>query len=166
MDIYLYNNTKRLNSTKEAPTVSRTLTNCYLKDNCSLLSPVIRIKDASRPDENYFKFLDRYYWVTDCISIAEGLWEIHGDVDPLTTYRSSILGTPAFVLYDSTPNTQLPDSRLGIETDCDTYTATANMPWYYTTGTGGTYFIATTGEKDFLDLDVAWTATAPVQQNV
>ena len=154
MDIYLYNNTKRLNSTKEAPTVSRTL-DCTLKDNTSLLSPVIRIKADARPDENYFKILDRYYWVTDCISIANGLWEMHGEVDVLTTYRSSILGTPAFVLYDSTPNTQLPDSRLGIETDCDTYTATANMPWAYTTGTSGTYFIAITGEKDYFDLDVA-----------
>lgn len=151
MDIYLYNNTKRLNSTKEAPTVSRTLTDCYLKDNCSIISPVIRIKDTSKPDENYFKFLDRYYWITDVVSITNDIFEIHGEVDPLTTYRSSILGTPAFVLYDSTPNTQLPDPRLAIETDCDVYTATVNMPWSFSSGLG-TYLIATTGNTDELDL--------------
>lgn len=154
LSVYLYNNTKRLKSTKEAPTYNRVL-DCVLKDNTSLLNPIIRIKDTSRPDENYFKILDRYYWVTNVVSLTNDLWEITGEVDPLTTFRSSILGTPAFVLYDSTPNTQLPDSRLGIETDCSTYTATANMPWAYTTGTSGTYFIAITGEKDYIDLDVA-----------
>lgn len=106
------------------------------------------------PTFNYFKFEDRYYWLTDLVSVANNLWEIHGAVDVLTTFRGHILNTSAFVLYDSTPNTQLPDNRLGIETDCDTYTSTASMPWYYTTGTQGTYFIATVGEKDSFRLAI------------
>ena len=150
LSVYLYNNTKRLKSTKEAPTYNRVL-DCVLKDNTSLLNPVIRIKDQTRPDENYFKILDRYYWVTNVTSLTADLWEITGEVDPLTTFRSSILGTPAFILYDSTPNTQLPDPRLAIETDCDVYTATANMPWSFSSGLG-TYLIATTGNTDELDL--------------
>ena len=97
LSVYLYNNTKRLKSTKEAPTYNRVL-DCVLKDNTSLLNPVIRIKDTSRPDENYFKILDRYYWVTNVTSLTADLWEITGEVDPLTTFRSSILGTPAVVL--------------------------------------------------------------------
>ena len=149
LSIYLYNNTKRLKSTKEAPNYNRVL-DCVLKDNTSLLNPVIRIKDSSRPDENYFKILDRYYWVTNVTSLTADLWEITGEVDPLTTFRSSILGTPAFVLYDSTPNTQLPDPRLAIETDCSIYTATANMPWSFSSGVG-TYLIATTGNNDEVD---------------
>lgn len=162
MNVYLYNNTKRLNSTKAAPTAVDTLT-CVLKDNCSFLNPALRVKATTLPTFNYFKFEDRYYWLTDLISVAADLWEIHGAVDPLTTYRGHILNTTAFVIYDSTPNTQLPDTRLGIETDCDTYTATASMPWYYTTGTNGTYFIATTGEKDYLDFDLDWSGSGAVQ---
>lgn len=150
LSVYLYNNTKRLKSTKEAPQHTRVL-DCVLKDNTSLLNPIIRIKDTSKPSENYFKLLDRYYWVANVTSLTADLWEITGEVDPLTTFRSSILGTPAFILYDSTPNTQLPDPRLAIETDCDIYTATANMPWSFSSG-AGTYLIATTGNNDEMDL--------------
>ena len=152
MNVYLYNNTKRINSTKAAPTALDTLT-CTLKDNCSFINPVLRIKAATLPTFNYFQFEGRYYWLTDLVSLANQLWEIHGTIDALTTYRNHIFNTSAFVLYDSTPNTQLPDTRLGIETDCDTYTSTADMPWYYTTGTQGTYFIATTGEADVFNMD-------------
>lgn len=154
MDVYLYNNTKRLNSTKAAPSTYTTL-DCTLKDNCSFLSPILKVRSQTKPDANYMSFEGRYYWITDIISLANNLWEIHGAVDVLTTYRGHIFNTNAFVLYDSTPNTQLPDTRLGIETDCDTYTATANMPWYYTTGDkSGTYLIATTGEEDTISLGI------------
>lgn len=152
MNVYLYNNTKRLNSTKTPPTAVDTLS-CVLKDNCSFLSPVLRIKAETLPTFNYFKFEDRYYWLTDLVSVANNLWEIHGSVDVLTTFRGHIFNTSAFVLYDSTANTQLPDNRLGVETDTTVYTATANMPWAFTTGTGaGTYLIATTGNTDRMDL--------------
>lgn len=152
MNVYLYNNTKRLNSTKAAPTAVDTLS-CTLKDNCSFIEPVLRIKAATIPTFNYFKFENRYYWLTNLVSLANELWEIHGVVDPLTSFRGHVFNTQAFVLYDSTPNTQLPDTRLGIETDCDTYTSTADMPWYYTTGTQGTYFIATVGEANIFSMD-------------
>lgn len=154
MNVYLYKNTKRLNSTKAAPTTAAAELTCVLKESTSFLNPVLKIKATSLPDANYMKFENRYYWITDIISLANNLWEIHGTCDVLTTYRGHILNTSAFVLYDSTPNTQLPDTRLGIETDCDTYTATASMPWYYTTGTDGTYLIATTGEEDTISLGV------------
>lgn len=152
MNVYLYNNTKRLNSTKAAPTAVDTLS-CVLKDNCSFIEPVLRIKAETIPTFNYFKFEDRYYWLTNLVSLANNLWEIHGMVDPLTSFRGHVLNTTAFVLYDSTPNTQLPDNRLGVETDCTAYTSTANMPWAFTTGSGaGTYLIATTGNTDKMDL--------------
>ena len=153
INVYLYNNTKRLNSTKAAPATAAATLECSLKENTSLINPILKIKATSLPTANYMKFEDRYYWITDIISLANNLWEIHGTIDVLTTYRGHILNTSAFVLYDSTPNTQLPDTRLGIETDCNTYTATANMPWYYTTGDkSGTYLIATTGEEDTINL--------------
>lgn len=152
IDIYFYNINKRLNSTAR-PSGSGTKYECVLKDNTSVLSPVLRLRLSSKPDYNYFKMDNRYYWITDITSLANDLWQIAGQVDVLATFKGHIQATSAFVLYDSTPNTQLPDSRLAIETDCDTYTATASMPWYYTTGTSGTYMIATTGDKDTIDID-------------
>lgn len=152
MNVILYNNSKRLNSTGTPPAALITY-DCVLKESCSLLQPSLRIKSTTKPAGNYMQFEGRYYWITDIISIANDLWQITGKVDVLTTYRSHIFNTQAFVLYDSTPNTQLPDNRLGIETDCTAYTSTANMPWYFSTGDGsGTYIIATTGNTDRMDL--------------
>ena len=154
MNVYFYNNTKRLNSTKNAPTYDVVM-DCVYKDNTSIINPIIRVKTNTKPDYNYFSIDNRYYWVNDIISVSADVWEIIGSIDVLTTYRGRILNTSAFVLYDSTPNTQLPDTRLAIETDVETHTATANMPWGFTTdSSAGTYLIATTGDPNFVDFDV------------
>ena len=150
MIVYLYNNNKRLNSTK-AVVDDYSYVDCALKDNCSFLAPIIRIKLAEKPTFNYMKFDDRYYWITDIISVTNDIWEIHGQVDVLTTFRNHIFNTSAFVLFDSTPNTQLPDNRLAIKTDCEAFTSTTAMPWNFAGSTGygcGTYLIAVTGIKD------------------
>lgn len=157
MIINLYNNTKRLNSTALPPAYNQQLSDCYLKDNCSILNPIIRVKLSTKPTENYMSFDGRYYWITDIVSIANNLWEIHGAIDVLATYQGHIKNTTAFVLYDSTANTQLPDTRLAIETDCDVHTATASMPWSFSSGLG-TYLIATTGNNDEMDLVSLTTA--------
>ena len=152
IDISFYTITKRLNSTA-VPTGTGTVLSCVLKENTSILNPILKLQLSSKPDYNYFKFDNRYYWITDIISLSNDLWQISGRVDVLGTFKSHIQQTSAFVLYDSTTNTQLPDTRLAIKTDCDVYTATASMPWQFTTGDGeGTYLIATTGNTDELDL--------------
>lgn len=155
MNVTIYNNSKRLNSTRVAGSGIGSY-DCVLKDACSLLQPSLRIKSSTKPDGNYIYFEGRYYWITDKVSVANDLWQITGKVDVLTTYRSHILNTTAFVLYDSTPNTQLPDNRLGIQTDAKTFTSTASMPWQFASDTNsGTYLIATTGDKDIFDLDLS-----------
>lgn len=153
IDIYFYNITKRLNSTAR-PSGTGVKYECLFKENTSLLNPVLTLRLSSRPDYNYFKIDNRFYWITDITSLNNDRWMISGQIDALATYKGHIQSTSAFVLYDSTPNTQLPDTRLGIETDCETYTATADMPWFYTTGTAGTYFIATVGEKDAFHIEM------------
>ena len=149
ISVYFYNITKRLNSTA-IPTGSGTDLECVYKESTSILNPVLKLQLSTKPDYNYFKIDDRYYWITDIISLRDDLWQISGRIDVLATYKGHISNTSAFVLYDSTANTQLPDTRLGIKTDCDTYTATASMPWQFSGG-NGTYLIATTGESDSFD---------------
>lgn len=128
--------------------------------------PTLKLKSSEKPDYNYFYFENRYYWVTDIVSVANNLWEISGAIDPMTTFRNHIFNTQAFVLYDSTPNTQLPDNRLAIETDCEAQISTANMPWGFSTDpNAGTYFIATTGEADILDIDFDVSLSGHVTYN-
>lgn len=155
IEIYFYNITKRLNSTAR-PTGTGDKYECVFKENTSILNPVLTLRLATKPGYNYFKIDNRYYWITDIVSLNNDRWMITGRIDALATLKGHIQATSAFVLYDSTPNTQLPDTRLAIETDCNTHTSTANMPWGYTTDSNaGTYFIATTGEKKMLDIDFA-----------
>lgn len=157
MEVRLYNNTKRLNSTAAAPATYTTI-DCVLKQGTSFINPVLIVNLSGTPSYNYMKFQNRYYWITDIISVKNDLWEIYGRVDVLGTFKGHIQATSAFVLYDSTANTQLPDTRLAIKTDCDTYTATQNMPWSFSSGVG-TYLIATTGNTDEMDL-VTLTTTS------
>lgn len=157
VDVYFFNFDKRLNSTAQPDIQYGTKLECVYKDNTSILSPALRLQLASRPTYNYFKIENRYYWITDIISLANNLWEITGSVDVLGTFKSHIQQTSAFVLYDSTANTQLPDPRLAIETDCDVFTNTLAMPWSFSSGVG-TYLIATTGNNDEMDLTTLTTA--------
>ena len=165
IDVYFYNITKRLNSTAR-PVETGTKYECVFKDNTSLLNPIITLRLSTKPDYNYFKMDDRYYWITDIISLATNLWQIAGRIDPLGTYKGHIQATSAFVLYDSTANTQLPDTRLAIETDVETHTSTAIMPWGYSTdANAGTYFIATVGESSILDIDFSPAIQSPLLYN-
>lgn len=158
MNVYFYNNTKRHNSTALPPAHSE-VRDCKFKQPTSLLEPVLIVAFNTKPYYNYFSIDNRYYWITDITSLKEDLWQISGKVDVLATYRRHIQNTRAFVLYDSTANTQLPDNRLAIQTDCNAYTSSANMPWDFDSGTG-TYLICTTGNCDDVDL-----YTATVTQN-
>lgn len=157
MDVYFYYNTKRINSTALPPTFDTKL-ECVLKDACSLLNPVLILSLAAKPAWNYFKAENRYYWITDIISVKNNLWEIHGSVDALATFRGHILNTNAFVLYDSTANTELPDSRLAIQTTPTVQSNTGVMPWDFDDGDGN-YFIAIEGDGDLVDQGMADSAT-------
>lgn len=150
MNVNFYYNQKRYNSTAAAPTVAF-YADCKFKNPTSLINPVLILHFAGTPAFNYFNIGNRYYWVTDMIALNNELWEIHGAVDALGTFRLHIQNTSAFVLYDSTANTQIPDSRLAMKTDCKAYTSTVAMPWNFDAGTG-TYFICTTGTPDNVDM--------------
>lgn len=150
IEVYFYNITKRLNSTAR-PTGTGTKYDCYFKETTSLLNPSLTLQLSSKPDYNYFKFDNRYYWITDITSLNNNRWLISGNIDVLATFKGHIQATSAFVLYDSTVNTQLPDGRLAIKTDCEAFTATEDMPWNFRSGLG-TYIIATTGNTDKMDL--------------
>lgn len=100
MNVVFYNHAKRNNSTK-LPTGGVTIP-CALKDACSVVSPVLEIKTATKPDYNYAYISDfgRYYYVTEWI-YDKGIWSCSLSVDVLTSWREEIKSTQAQVLFSS-----------------------------------------------------------------
>lgn len=159
MNIIMYRTTKRENSTatpdsKPAWFSQRLeLTGVTLKDATSVLNPtfVCRLPTNGHDGQNYLWAFGRYYWITDVVIQHNHLFELKCRIDPLGSYRGHIRNTTAYVLYDSTPNTEIPDRRLGVRTTATYSQNTALMPWGFEQASG-TNFIAITGDKDVEDV--------------
>lgn len=150
MVIDLWRTTKRENSTATPVSEPGWFTNhiqkeVKLKEQTSVLEPSFTLRMSGHDGQNYVWAFGRYYWVTNIISLANNLWEIQCKIDPLGSYRGHIRNTTAYVLYDSTPNTEIPDRRLGVRTTPTMSQATAQMPWGFASGTG-TKFVAIDGD--------------------
>lgn len=107
-----YNFSKRQNSTK-VPSSGGTSFNITLKQPTSLNSPVFVLNNGSF-NYNYCSFNGAYYFVSDVVSLRNDIWEVHCTKDVLATYRAQILASTAFVLYDTTANTEIADTRLAM----------------------------------------------------
>lgn len=115
MNATFYNFTKRVNSTKVPDaSVSGTTYNVVFKMPTSRRNPTIRI-NADAFNFNYCLLEGKYYFVTDIVSVRNDLWDVNLSVDVLGSYRAEILATTAYVMYDTTANTEIVDSRLAIE---------------------------------------------------
>ena len=68
-----------------------------LREGSSIVNPVILIEDPSRLKANYAYISDfnRYYFITDIISVNFNLWEVHMNCDVLMSYREGIRGLTA-----------------------------------------------------------------------
>lgn len=137
------NASKRENSTKQ---LGMSVTHaCTFKNGCSLLNPtlLLEIDTDNFPDYTAFKIENRYYNVRDIRSVRNNLFEIAGEIDVLATYKSNIQATTAYVIYDSTSNTEIPDNRLPMKTTKTVDSATVACP--LTPDFDGTYILSLTG---------------------
>lgn len=133
--------TKRINSTAR-PAVGASFTVSF-KQPCSMQRPTLILQTSNSViNYNYMYMLGRYYWITDCISIGSGRWEIHAEIDPLATLRTEILASSAYIKYASADyNEDLPDTRLVIPnkavcTQSQTLYIGAFDPYYILTAAG------------------------------
>lgn len=163
MNIDMWRTTKRDNST--ATPVSQpgmfsqhVVIDVALKEETSVLNPTFILNIGGHDGQNYVWAFGRYYWVTSIRSLARNLWAIDCKIDPLGSYRGHIRNTEAYVLYDSTPNTEIPDRRLGVRTTPTMAQSTVEMPWNFSTGKG-TKFIALEGDGDLVTKGDADSAT-------
>ena len=77
---------------------------CVLKDNCSILKPVIAIRTTDSIigfNYMYISDLGRYYFIDDIVSLHDGLWQISGHVDVLETYATAIKANQAVIRRQS-----------------------------------------------------------------
>lgn len=140
--IYADKIAKRRNSTLQ-PTLTHSF-DVLLKSPTSLHTPTFTISAASF-DYNYIKWGDRFYFVTDVVSKNSGLWEVSCVIDVLATFKTDILNTTAYVLYDTVSNTELPDNRLPMKTTKTVGVSTVACPFVPDTGC---YILSLTGSHN------------------
>ena len=137
--IYMYLNiwrnfSKKYNSTLQ-PINGDRLEVLLMKDT-SLRNPRIQLKSTIL-DYNYFQLFGRFYYITDCIALRNGMIEIQGKIDPFATCKSSILATNAYVeRSESSYNVMLKDNYVDVEAEDEiiTTTMTSSSVWFNNVG--------------------------------
>lgn len=110
---------KRRNSTKTPAIAGLTSEDLsiVLKSPTSYRNPSLHVIRAAQGFPfNYMDWSGWLYWIDDVVSVGNDRYEIRCSLDVLGTLRSWIMATTAFVLYDQTANTELPDGRLSVNT--------------------------------------------------
>ena len=163
MQIIMYRTTKRDNSTatpNSAPGMftQRIERDVKLKEPTDVLNPTFILYQRGHDGQNYLWAFGRYYWVVNIKYITDSTMEISCRIDPLGSYRGHIRNTQAYVLYDSTPNTEIPDRRLGVRSTPTMSQDTVEMPWGFATGKG-TKFLAIEGDGELVQEGKADSAT-------
>ena len=102
---------KKYNSTKQPTGITPSLSiQGYLREPCSIMSPVIRIEriaNDANPEKYIYAFVqtfNRFYFITDWVW-AEGVWEVHMDVDVLGSWRTYIGGQTEYILRTDSDTT-------------------------------------------------------------
>lgn len=125
--IKLGNFSKRVNSTKTPTATDLAAFTEYTvtyKKPTSLRSPVVEIAtDVRTYDYAYISDFNRYYFVSDVISLHNGLTEYHLEADPMASQKSKIGNTSARIAFSSTGYDKwIPDSRLGVYSTINVFT--------------------------------------------
>lgn len=140
--IYLGSVSKKRNSTKQ-PSLTTTV-DIVLKTPTSLHTPTFTVNVASFP-WNYFKWDDRYYFVTDVTCVHYGFFQVTGVIDALATFKSYILASTQYVSYSSLHgDTWLPDTRIPIKRNAIISKNTANLDFPSSTGA---YILSVVGQS-------------------
>jgi len=161
--INLWNNfTKRKRSTKQPAGAPDTVVTAALKEPTSLKNPTF-VLAGDYFAANYAQFNGAYYFIDDCVSVHNGLCELHCSKDVLATYKSAIQAASAYVLYYSHNNVEIVDKRLSTKT---AITTQVNSETFHNLGTGESYMLTAVGVDrtsifacDKADIDALFTAT-------
>lgn len=118
MTAKFYTFDKRRNSTKTPAIAGLTPVDLsiVLKSPTSYRNPSLHVISSGGFPYNYMDWSGWLYWIDDVVSVGNDRYEIRCSLDALGTLRAYILNTTAFVLYDETSNSEIPDTRLSTNT--------------------------------------------------
>lgn len=120
MKIHLYSFSKRKNSTKQPPALGYTELTVKWKEDTSINNPsFVYAGNLFTYTCNYVHIPDwnKYYWVNDIVLLANNLTQIDLSEDVMSTNKSAVGATKAFIAYSSTGyDTWKIDSRLPAKT--------------------------------------------------
>ena len=98
LTVNLYKNTSPVEKIGKTLTDEKTISDVLLKQNTSILRPVLIINSANdifEYDYMYISTFGRYYFIDDIRSAHNNIWEISAHVDVLDTYATAILANTA-----------------------------------------------------------------------
>lgn len=165
MNIELFNFSKRINSTKQ-PATSGTVKTVSLKAPTNMYNPVLTIS-GNEFNYNYAKFNGNYYYINEIVSVRDGITELHLQIDVLASLKTYINATNAFILYDTTSNSDIVDSRLATVSNASYSENSVGIGWTiseyggrYVCVTGesssGCFAVSSGDEQDLLDGFLTW----------
>lgn len=98
--IVLYKNSSERNRIDKNPflTVQREMSG-VIKNECSIITPIIIINSVNFIDCNYayIASYNRFYYITDIITLTNAMYELHMEVDVLMSHRIGIYNSLAFI---------------------------------------------------------------------
>ena len=136
------NFSKRKNSTKQPP-IAGTDVVCTLKEATSIENPTF-VLNSNDFTINYVQAFGHYYYVNDIKSVRNDVIEINCTQDVLATYKTAIGNTSAYILYDTTANTEQVDHRLSVVTTPTVQSTLAALR--SDISDAGSYIVSLTGE--------------------
>lgn len=122
MNVYFYKNFKKKQNSTKVPAANShdRIISCQLKENCSIESPILRLRTGTSStgwqdtlNYAYIPSWGRYYKVEDATYAGGDIWEVALTDDYLASNRAQILDAYAFIEYSGlSGETYVPDTRL------------------------------------------------------
>lgn len=151
MTTYFFAFEKKKNSTKQPVLNTGTMFTVDLKDDTSMLKPVLLLTPTTSGMPNpftpaYFNYVyipsfGRYYFIDD-VQYVLGHWEFYLTVDTLASFKSAIGNSSMYVERSSnTFNGNIIDNMYPAKTDVQISSATIATSWANVAPSGGCYVL-------------------------
>lgn len=176
MIVNLYGFQKKKNSTKIPTGTGTQLANVNLKDDTSVLNPVLLINENSTGmpvpfDPSYFTYahipkFSRYYFITDARYVG-GLWELYLAVDVLASFKTAIGNMSAYVERAAAAyNGNIIDNLYPGKADVNIVTETIATSWANVAPSGGCYVLGVIDNQSSNHVGaITYYAMEPAQLN-
>lgn len=143
MNAYFFRFGKRVNSTRIPETSAGLLFEIQLKDEASILNPVIR---TARNDARLFNYVyiptyQRYYYI-DNWTYQNGVWQADLSCDVLGSYKTQIGGMSCYIERSaSSYNGDIIDTLYPAKTNFSNRYVSLSCAWNGVAPSGGTYVV-------------------------